>query len=327
MKAIKVILILLICILTLASVSVAGIYSYNYVRCAEFYSSAEDEGKIPGISDGFVPEGYCAVPDGVAVSGHMNESGAARIYLIKKDGEISYTNLIREDGKPFISRASGIEFYKKYLYVTGSEGLYMFYYEDLLEKLPEAEYYGVIDTHITPEWCEIFDRRLYVGSNSDKTENIPSFQKVKYGTEEFTDLIMVYEIDPGVKYCINDSPLCIIASPSGVEGMFASNSGYALTRTESSYLSYLDFYVLEIGEVGSVVLNDSIEGARQIPCYYFSETARTYRMKIPAGSQDTVSFNSRLYFVNLSGSDGIYVGRLLGLDRFLSIPLYKKYYK
>ena len=261
------------------------------------------------------------------LSGYLEESGAARIYLIKEDGEISYTDLIKENGAPFISRASGIEFYKRYLYVTGPNGIYMFYYEDLLEKLPKAEHYGVIDTYITPEWCEIFDRRLYVGSNSQNTESIPNFQNVTYGTEKFTDLIMVYEIDPGVKYCIEDSPICVIASPSGVEGMYVNNAGYALTRTASPYDSYLDFYVIEIGEVGSININAGKEMGREIPCYYFSKTALTHSMRIPFGAQDMVSFNSRLYFLNCSGADGRYIGRFLGLDRFYSIPLSEKYYK
>lgn len=327
MKILKIILISLLTVLTLGSIAAAGLYTYNYVRCAEFYSVAKDEGKIPGISEGFVPEGYCSVPDGVCISGYLAENGAARIYLIKNDGEISYTDLINEDGTAFVSRASGIEFYKKYLYVTGPRGLYMFYYEDLVEKLAKAEYYEVINTYVTPEWCEIFDRRLYVGTNSEKTEKIPTFQRVKYGEEEFSDLIMVYEIDPGIKFCITETPLCVIASPSGVEGMFANGLGYALTRTEGTLSSYLDFHVLEVGEVGSVKIENSPEGAREIPCYYLSKTSLKSSMKIPFGIQDTVSFNSRLYFVGNSGSDGLYLGRIFGLDRFYSIPLSEKYYK
>ena len=324
MKVFKIFLISLISLLAAASVFVAGLFVYNYVRCAEFYLTGTEEGKIPGISDGFVPEGYCAAPDGGIISGYMT-GGGARLDLIRESGEITYTDLVNGDGTPFLSRASGVEQYGKYVYVTGDDGLYMFYYEDLFEALSTAEYYGIIETYITPEWCEIYDERLYVGSNSKNAE-APEWQATDFYSEIYSDLIVVFRLDSSIKFGIKKTPICLIASPEGVEGAHVNYHGFALSRTVDSFESRLDFYTLEIGENTYKTVGEG-EDEKTLIMYFLSSPSKTYSIKTPPMTQDMVAINGRLYFVGNSASQKNVWGSLLSLDRFYSIPIKESYYK
>lgn len=82
----KVFLIILAVIVALALLFIAGYNIYQKISYREFNKVSEKEFKIPGLSDGFVPQGITWVEnDGkegmYLVCGYMSDGSASRIYI------------------------------------------------------------------------------------------------------------------------------------------------------------------------------------------------------------------------------------------------------
>lgn len=325
MRAFKIISLTLITVLASLSVFAAGVCLANYIRCAEFYLTAEDNGKIPGIDEGFIPEGYCTAPEGVLVSGYMKDTGAARVYLIRDDGDTSYTNLLDDNLEPFISKASGIAFFDGYMYVTGDEGLYMFYYEDVRDKLEETDYYGIIETYIKPEWCAIYDDNLYVGSCS-AGDSVPEWQITEAPSgETFYNLITVFRLDPDIKFAIKRNPIGAIASPKNIQSAYVDSNGFVFCTYDGIAGSEFIFHYLDTDTHGSVTVEKN-ELRKSLPLYYFTESSRTYTLSAPPMLEGIISDGDRIYALGKSASRENYYGTLLGLDKFYSFKISESYY-
>ncbi len=327
MRIFKIVALSLVSALAGLSVLAAGLCTVNYIRCAEFYFTAEDDGLIPGINDGFVPEGYCTAPEGVLVSGYMKDTGAARVYLIREDGETNYTNLLDDSLEPFISRASGIAFYDGYMYVTGKEGLYMFYYEDVRDKLEETDYYGIIETYIEPEWCAIDDdKTLYVGSCS-AGRDIPEWQSTEAPSgEKFSELITVFRLDPDIKFAIKRNPICAIAAPQNIQGAHIDRKGFIFSASDGGFGSSFMFYFLDTDIHGTVTVEKN-EQRKTLPLYYLSENTKTHEISAPAMMEGIISDGNKIYALGKSAASENLYGRLFGLEKFYNIKISDKYYQ
>ena len=78
-------------ILLLAMIAVLTFKAVDGIKYGDFYSKAEKEFYIPGLMDGFVPQGFDYVEEEKVflMCGYMT-SGASRIYVIDKDGDHHY---------------------------------------------------------------------------------------------------------------------------------------------------------------------------------------------------------------------------------------------
>jgi len=311
-------------LLVCASLLFAAVPTANFFRCAEFYLAAERGGELPDLDAGFVPGGYCTVPDGLLVSGYMRDSGQARVYLIREGGEVNYTELLDDNLAPFISRASDIEFFDGYMYLTGPEGLYMYYYEDVRDGLAETDYYGIIETYVTPEWCAIYDGNLYVGSRDG--DSAPSWQRIYGSRGDFTELITVFRLDENVKFGIWTRPVCAISSPSGVTGAYVSYKGFTFTSYSGEYGSSLLFYCFSTEESSNITLV-SDERTRTVPLYFLDEAKLRGEIALPPMVEDVVLVDGRLSLFSSAVSDSGKVGELLGLDSFYTLPFDAKYFE
>lgn len=307
-----------------ASLLLAAMICENFIRCAEFYLASDRGEEIPGIDEGFVPGGYCTAPDGVLLSGYMRDSGQARVYLIREGGESNYIDLLDDNLEPFISRASGIEFFDGYMYLTGPDGLYMYYYEDVRDGLAETDYYGIIETYITPEWCSIYDGNLYVGSRDG--DDAPAWQRIYGSHGDFTELITVFRLDESVKFGIWTRPLCAIASPPGVTGAYICYKGFTFTAYDGEWGSSLLFYRFSTADASSIKLV-SDERERTVPLYFLDEQKFRHDMTLPPKVEDLVCLDGVLSIVSSSVADSGKVGEILALDSFYTLPFDAKYFE
>ncbi len=79
----------------------------------EYYSLRSQPASIPGLKDGFVPQGitYLGNDDSYALAGYMNDGSTSRIYTTDKDNNVKYFNLT-SDGENFYGHTGGLTFVK-----------------------------------------------------------------------------------------------------------------------------------------------------------------------------------------------------------------------
>ena len=114
-KKISSVLLICLVVLLLLFVSVAGAFSIGEkIVLAHFDSHSEIYCKVPGLWEGYVPQGDGDVTgDCVRRScGFMNNGKPSRIYVIPDDGsKAEYVELFFQDGSAYAEHTGGIAVY------------------------------------------------------------------------------------------------------------------------------------------------------------------------------------------------------------------------
>lgn len=188
----KVFLIILAVIVALALLFIAGYNIYQKISYREFNKVSEKEFKIPGLSDGFVPQGITWVEnDGkegmYLVCGYMSDGSASRIYMTNgksgKELKQSFVSLFTNDGKADHAHAGGISVFGDFVYIATGHEINVYSLSELLgakekstdlvdayvEKSRDSEFTGVIEPIGTfnpqtgPAFVHVEDGYLFVG--------------------------------------------------------------------------------------------------------------------------------------------------------------------
>ncbi len=211
--------IVFVVLLVLAMLAVLGFKLYDHIKYNDFYDVAEREYYIPGLMEGYVPQGFDYMEEEkVFLScGYMSNDKASRVYVISEDGdEFYYTELMAKNGREYTGHTGGVAYYGEYLYITGSDGVDVFYLSDILDKsIPKAAHIGTIltcdvecedcdagncDEHvgfgkgigINPAYCFIYDGELFVGSfHKDGDYNTPEKHHITTGAGDENKAMMV----------------------------------------------------------------------------------------------------------------------------------------
>lgn len=206
-------------LLVLAMLAVLGFKLYDRIKYDDFYDVAEREYYIPGLMEGYVPQGFDYMKEEKVflACGYMSNDKASRVYVISKDGdEAYYTELMAKNGGDYTGHTGGIAYYDKFVYITGDDGIDVFYLSDILDPtVPKAAHIGTIltcdvecddcdagycDIHIgyskgvgiNPAFCFVYDGELFVGSfHKDGDYNTPTDHHVTTPAGDENKALMV----------------------------------------------------------------------------------------------------------------------------------------
>lgn len=191
-KVCKVLLIVLAVLVAAVLLVIIGFNVYQKISYREFNSVSEKEFKIPGLSDGFVPQGITYVDDadgdGVyLVCGYMSDGSASRIYITngKKGKELNqrFVSLFTSDGEYDLAHAGGIAVFGDFVYMATGHEINVYSLSELLgekesgteladtyvETSKDSEFAGVIEPIGTfnpqtgPAFVHVEDGFLFVG--------------------------------------------------------------------------------------------------------------------------------------------------------------------
>ena len=110
----------------------------------EYYGASEAAFAIPGLADGFVPQGLAFDEESGAylVGGYMTGKGkASPVYVVDaKTGELkAHASLTNADGTPFTGHAGGLSVWGCNVYVAGNGCLHLFDRDEILAAGDGAE--------------------------------------------------------------------------------------------------------------------------------------------------------------------------------------------
>ena len=326
MKLVKRLLITLLAVLTGAALIVAALNAAVLVRCAEFSVVSRIEGEIPGLDEGFVPDGSCKTADGLMICGYMTGGGASRVYMIREGGEISRTDFCYEDSTPYEKRVYGIAERDGLIYAACEDGIGIFIYNDILRGYETAEQYGLVDTGLTPKWLTVADGRLYVGSHDEARlyERRDDGRMHPLDSAD-TDTMLVYNFNDDKTYNLSHLPLYAFILPDGTEGLVHNSRGSALTLREENGDSRLVFFSYDV-TLNYLLHTEGSLDSFFIPTGIMREESVTYEMALPPYAEDIEIIDDRLWILNSSAAKGRLIGRLTGGESIYSIELLDGYF-
>ena len=235
--------VVLIVLFVLAILAVLGFNIYDSIAYGDFYDVANEEFYIPGLMDGYVPQGFDYVKEEKVfiACGYMSNDEASRVYVISEDGDdFYYTELMKKNGDPYKGHTGGIAYWGNYAYITGSDGIDVFYLSDILdEDVKEAANIGTIytsspsdcdrcgdvscDEHkgnldIDPAFCFVYGGFLYTGEYySDSGYPTPEEHHIKTPSGETNTSLMV-------AYALAANPDNASNNKLGIYGQFDKDS-------------------------------------------------------------------------------------------------------
>ena len=161
---------------------------------------AQREEALPALTDGFCPQGACALPrnDGgytAAVSGYYKPGVPSRVYLLGEGKEPAFVT-VEKDGKLLDAHFGGVAATEKYLYITNDTEIVRLALEDVYEAAGAGGKAAVIDSFETgiPEiaFCAVSGDLFFVGE---------FYRKGNYETDKTHHVTQNGETNRALVYC------------------------------------------------------------------------------------------------------------------------------
>ena len=325
---IKLVLGILIIVVILAiALNVAGAISYS-----EFYSTASAKEPMPGLADGFVPQGLDRIDGGFIVAGYMNDDSASRLYYLE-DGADAPTviTLRKENGKDFTGHCGGVAHYGDYFYIGGSGGLYIFSLSDITDGDGEAKQIGKFEAGMTASWVYVYDGYVYIGKFVDGGQYEASdWQSNTTPAGDENPSVMARFRLTGAQdtFGISNIPDCAYSMTHWVQGAAVNEDGIILSTSSGINTSRFYFYAWDkIGDATSIEYGDEgFTAGGTIPLYHLDSESLTYTLKAIPMAEEIEIFDGRVYVANESACMKYFFGWLVGGQKFYSFELKSEYF-
>ena len=203
-------------LLMVAALVVVAFRAIDWFAYSSFYTHANTLFLIPGINEGYVPQGfdYDTETGNYLLSGYMSDESASRVYVVTFSGESICVELKNEDGSDYTGESGGIAHYGEYIYISSSRGVDVFSYTDIKNGAEEVTCLGTVLTYNEPEYCTIHDGYLYVGSFYELgEEDVPAHEyNVTPSGEVNPSIITVFKLDDGADFYVDPTPKAVITT-------------------------------------------------------------------------------------------------------------------
>ncbi len=277
---------------------------------SDFFSNAEKEYAVPGLSDGIVPQGYTYAEDaGVyLMCGYMTDNESpSRIYITKEGDEKNskYISLVTKDGKAYTGHTGGITCDGSFVWLAndgsvedGDNGVWVL----SLDQLLSAENGGEItlDTFFTPEcrsaFCLVDGEYLWVGEFRDSEKYLTKDSHTfKIDSDETNyALICRYRIDADSETGISDdTPDAILSVRDLVQGFIRSSDGSFVL---SCSYGLANSFMYKYNDVTKDDADASLEvNGAKVPVWYLSDEDMQTSVEMPPMSEELVYRDGRIY--------------------------------
>ena len=298
-KFISKLIISLVCIVLGASILVVGgLNIAKFGIYADYYSVKTDICKNPGLGDGFICQGICAVDteDKILVSGYMNDDSASRIYVTDTDNNSYYVSLT-SGGEAFTGHAGGIASQGDKIYVASNKKIHVISLDTVLgaKNGDTVSFEESIPTSTSASFIYADENYVYVGEFHNGKNYITEH---KYTTPEGENSAIVcrYQKDdltqPDKIYSIRDEVQGICFTP---DGKVVLSTSYGLA--DSFYYVY--------NESDAIKSEYTLDGA---PVYYLNNCIK--EIKGPAMAEGLEYYDGKVITLTESASNKYIFGKL-----------------
>ena len=284
-----------------AFLSILMIFWYFGESYGDFYTIASKEFSIPGLNDGFTPQGLCYEEkhDIFLASGYMNNGSASRIYVIDATTYKTekYFTLTDYDGSDYTGHAGGIATNGENVWVCGDGNVLRFDFFKI-ENAENGSAVEILDTFDSPngaDFVTIEENYIWIGEfHKDGDYDTNSTHHITTANRKTNKaLSFCYEINTGNQYGLaSTTPIKLLSTPSLVQGMEILNGKIVLSSSYSLAKSNISIYenILAVNAQKTF----SYQGF-DIPLYVLEDKNLTKNIEAPCMSEEIAHVNGRIY--------------------------------
>lgn len=283
----------------------------------EFYNKTKREFEIPGISTGFVPQGFEFIKseDLFLISGYMDNDDASLIYIVNSDKSFRKITVLNADGSIFKSHSGGISTFGEYIYMAGCDGeCYVLTLESVTgDKSEFATIIGSFEVYNGASFCSINDGKLYVGEyyHAIKYPTDVSHHLITPNGDKNNAIITVFELDKNMQLGVNPIPIEAHSITGRIQGMcFLDNN--KITLSASSVFTGSQLYVYDYSTVLNEERSTFLLGNTTVPLYYIDGRSLLKTIEILPKSEGLTFREGRIYMLFESASNRFKFGKLIG---------------
>jgi len=281
---------------------------------------------VPGLEDGFVPQGLAWHPDTdtVLISGYYGMGRKSPVFLVdRSSGDAKQIFLETEDGTPFTGHGGGISILDETVYIAGSTEGCM--YRIPLNALLEAEDGGIVrglkkTSLMTPEdrftvsFTAQDGDRLYAGEfRSPLFFRTHASHAVR--TSGGTQRAYLAGFRAGEDGSL--TPEAVYSIPDRIQGACFSDGYLFLSQSQTLFSSRILAWRLEdLSPAGTRKVLGS-----EVPLYVLTEASAGKATRVAPMSEEIEVRSGRLMILYESASNRYRIGKKYGLDRVLETPL------
>lgn len=242
----------IIMIVVFLAFSIFAIVYYYGESYNEFYGKTQAEFSIPGLDEGFVPQGmeYEQGNDIFLISGYMANGSASRVYVVNGE-EVNYVTF-SYNGETLTNHFGGITTDGTGVWIGGEGNVYYLKLENLLSE--NADVVEVEDMFMAPNGADCLTvyngNYLIVGEfyREGSYDTDPSHHITTESGRENTAVSFAYQINNNNTYgLLNTNPAFALSTTSQVQGIVITNDQIILSTSYSLPSSILYFYDNIIG--------------------------------------------------------------------------------
>ncbi|MBQ8400069.1 MAG: hypothetical protein IJX08_08950 [Clostridia bacterium] len=307
----KVVLALLALIVALVLLVFGGLNLAKFVLYDDYYAMKSDLCKNPGLSDGFVCQGICALEaeDKILVSGYMKDDSASRIYVTDLEDHSFYVNLSKE-GKDFTGHAGGVAVHGDTIYVASGKAVHLLPVDTVLnaQNGDTVEFTESIPVNNSASFIYADEQYLYVGEFHDGGSYVTDHP---YETPEGLHhaIVSCYEYDdltaPTKIYSLRDKVQGICFTP---DGSVVLSTSYGLADSVY-YLYHLD---------DAIESGLTLDGA---PVYYLDQCQK--EINGPAMAEGLDYYDGKVITLTESASDKYIYGKFFFANQIVALDFSK----
>lgn len=290
------------------------ICSSTSVFYRNFMSKAKKIARIPGLSDGFIPQGicYCDALDAYLCCGYM-ASGPSRLYVIPADGgDVRELLLRRENGEDYTGHAGGVSSSGDHIWISNQKKAFHLTTAAIAEA-EDGDYVafdGYFGVSVNASFTFSDEEYFWIGEYhlGDKYKTRDENHRTAPDGSEHGAIIYGYKRDDAAVYGVDpESPSIALSVCDIVQGFCVTADGkYVLSTSGGMSNSHLYIY-----DCKDTTPTDSITfGGCAIPLYYLDSTTLCDSITLPRMSEDLDYHNGRVLIAFESGA-GKYGGWII----------------
>lgn len=264
----------------------------------------QKEFEIPGLEDGFVPQGLDYVEkDGVfLVSGYMSDGSPSRIYVINKEtGVVDKQLTCIKNNEDYIGHSGGIASDGNYVWLVGDKRVETLLYSDIAnaQSGTKIEIKSSIETGNGCDFVDVYNNKLIVGEfyRSGKYDT-PEQHHIDISDDETTHAVAyAYDIDETTASGIGEISFALTL-PDQAQGIsfVSTNDGEKIMISTSWSISSskLKIYENPLNKESGKTL--SAKG-KEVPLYELNSGNQTQTISAPAMTEELTVVDDRVFIM------------------------------
>ena len=244
---------------------------------------------IPGLAEGFVPQGVTRVGEegSLLICGYMAGDAASRVYVCGQDGSVRKILLQYADGKTYSGHAGGLTAAGDFVYISNASQLFVLDTKALLGA-PDGSsvaFLGSFEVPCRSSFCSSVEENVYVGEyHAPGYETKESHQVKTADGESYQAIVFAYKLNAAEEWGVEKEPSAAFAVCDAVQGFAVTPAGQAVLSCSSGFKdSLLRIYDLNTKKEADASFS---EGERSMPLYILDSARLVKTIKMPHMSED-----------------------------------------